>query len=304
MWRALFYICVLGGLFALAFFLPKVVQQTEGFQPLAETVLADVAPAEPPPPVGAPEPTATEVTSSTPEPLPLEPEPVIAPDLTPFVEAMSAGDFAKAAALLDLLKSQLPEEKYKSLLANVETARKREAEKFEPKPDPAAAQAQAVMLETLRQLQQSQKETAQMLVQMRDQKPAPPAPTPTPTPTKIVDVPAIKGQLPGVIAVRFGVDSSVMDQSEANKLQPALSTLSSDASTKVEIRGFADKSGSSSYNLGLSRSRATAVQDIFRRAGIADSRISLLPMGSFQAGSATTPEEAAEMRKVEVLIVK
>ena len=302
MWRALFYICVLGGLFALAFFLPKVVQQTEGFQPLAETVLADVAPVEPPPPVGAPEPTATEVALSTPEPLPVEPEPVIAPDLTPFVEAMSAGDFAKAAALLDLLKSQLPEEKYKGLLANVQTARKREAEKAEPKPDPAAVQAQAVMLETLRQLQQSQKETAQMLVQMRDQKPAPPAPTAAPA--KIVDVPAIKGQLPGVIAVRFGVDSSVMDQSEANKLQPALSTLSSDTSTKVEIRGFADKSGSSSYNLGLSRSRATAVQDIFRRAGIADSRISLLPMGSFQAGSATTPEEAAEMRKVEVLIVK
>ena len=302
MWRALFYICVLGGLFALAFFLPKVVQQTEGFQPLAETVLADVAPAEPPPQIGAPEPTATEVALSTPEPLPVEPEPVIAPDLTPFVEAMSAGDFAKAAALLDLLKSQLPEEKYKGLLANVETARKREAEKAEPKPDTAAVQAQAVMLETLRQLQQSQKETAQMLVQMRDQKPAPTAPTAAPA--KIVDVPAIKGQLPGVIAVRFGVDSSVMDQAEANKLQPALSTLSSDTSTKVEIRGFADKSGSSSYNLGLSRSRATAVQDIFRRAGIADSRISLLPMGSFQAGSATTPEEAAEMRKVEVLIVK
>ena len=302
MWRALFYICVLGGLFALAFFLPKVVQQTEGFQPLAETVLADVAPAEPPPPVGAPEPTATEVALSTPEPLPVEPEPVIAPDLTLFVEAMSAGDFAKAAALLDLLKSELPEEKHKSLLANVETARKREAAKAEPKPDPAAVQAQAVMLETLRQLQQSQKETAQMLVQMRDQKPAPPALAAAPA--KVVDVPAIKGQLAGVIAVRFGVDSSVMDQSEANKLQPALSTLSSDASTKVEIRGFADKSGSSSYNLGLSRSRATAVQDIFRRAGIADSRISLLPMGSFQAGSATTPEEAAEMRKVEVLIVK
>ena len=302
MWRALFYICVLGGLFALAFFLPKVVQQTEGFQPLAETVLADVALVEPPPPVSAPEPTATEVALSTPEPLPVEPEPVIAPDLTPFVEAMSAGDFAKAAALLDLLKSQLPEEKYKGLLANVETARKREAEKAEPKPDTAAVQAQAVMLETLRQLQQSQKETAQMLVQMRDQKPAPTAPTAAPA--KIVDVPAIKGQLPGVIAVRFGVDSSVMDQAEANKLQPALSTLSSDTSTKVEIRGFADKSGSSSYNLGLSRSRATAVQDIFRRAGIADSRISLLPMGSFQAGSATTPEEAAEMRKVEVLIVK
>ena len=302
MWRALFYICVLGGLFALAFFLPKVVQQTEGFQPLAETVLADVALVEPPPPVSAPEPTATEVALSTPEPLPVEPEPVIAPDLTPFVEAMSAGDFAKAAALLDLLKSQLPEEKYKGLLANVETARKREAEKAEPKPDTAAVQAQAVMLETLRQLQQSQKETAQMLVQMRDQKPAPTAPTAAPA--KIVDVPAIKGQLPGVISVRFGVDSSVMDQAEANKLQPALSTLSSDTSTKVEIRGFADKSGSSSYNLGLSRSRATAVQDIFRRAGIADSRISLLPMGSFQAGSATTPEEAAEMRKVEVLIVK
>lgn len=298
MWRALFYLSVLSGLVALAYFLPKLVQQTEGFQPLAQTVSADVAPA--PPPV---EPEPEPVLAST-EPLLVEPEPVIsAPDLTPFVEAMAAGDLPKAAALLDLLKAGLPEEKYKTLLSNVETARKREAAaKAEPKTDPAAVQAQTVMLETLRQLQQSQKETAQMLVQMRDQKPAPAAPTPVAT--EPIAMPVIKGELPGSISIRFALDSSVLDQSEANKLQPALKTLKADPTTKVEIRGFADKSGSSSYNLGLSRSRATAVQDIFRRAGIADSRISLLPMGSFQAGATPTPEEAAAMRKVEVLIVK
>jgi outer membrane protein OmpA-like peptidoglycan-associated protein len=301
MWRALLYIGVLSGLVAMAYFLPKVVQQTEGFQPLAQTVSADVAPTEPPAPPEPPP--APEVATNAAEPLPIEPEPPSAPDLTPFVEAMAVGDLPKAAALLDLLKSSLPDEKYKSLLSNVETARKREvASKEELKTDPAAIQAQAVMLETLRQLQQSQKETAQMLVQMRDQKPA--AAEPILTSAEPSAMPTIKGELPGVIAVRFELDSSVMDQAEANKLQPALKMLKTNAATKVEIRGFADKSGSSTYNLGLSRSRATSVQDIFRRAGIADSRISLLPMGSFQAGVSPTPEEAAAMRKVEVLIVK
>ena len=50
--------------------------------------------------------------------------------------------------------------------------------------------------------------------------------------------------------------------------------------------------------------RASAVQDIFRRAGIPSTRVSVHLMGSFQAAADLSPEKAAEMRKVEVILVK
>ena len=112
---------------ALAYYLPKVVQQTEGFAPLAEKMAQDVAPAAPVV-VAAPEPAApAEPELPLPAVEPTAPPPPPAADLTPFVEAMAAADYAKAAALLDLLKPQLPEDKHRSLSASVATARQREA---------------------------------------------------------------------------------------------------------------------------------------------------------------------------------
>jgi hypothetical protein len=201
--RRLWYLFVLTALVAIAYYLPKVVQNTEGFTPLANKMADQLAShKEPtaapvfeatPPPVGSLE--SSPVVETTPTPaVPLEPvaeatpamtAPAASADLTPFVEAMASGDFAKAAALLELLKPGLAPEKYTTLTANVETARKREATVAAaatapapapaapvvvaaPKPDPAAVQAQAAMLESLRLIQQTQKETAQMLAQLRE----------------------------------------------------------------------------------------------------------------------------------------
>lgn len=329
MWRTLFYLAVLGVIFALAFYLPKIAQQSEGFNPLAKSMVEHIATAppaspetKPAPEVEVPAPMVAAAEPETPAPTPVvveapppapEPPRPAEPDLTPFVDAMAAGDLPKAAALLELMKAILSPAKYTALSANVTTARKREAElaaKAEaaakvaapaPAPvDPAAAQSQAAVLESLRLLQQSQQETAKMLAQLQDkQKVAAAAP-----PAKKSPPPDTSGLIPGTIVVLFDLDSSQVNATEATKLQDALQALSSNAALRVEIRGFADKSGSSSYNLGLSRSRATAVQDIFRRAGIADSRINILPMGSFAAGASTTPEQTREMRRVEVLLVK
>jgi outer membrane protein OmpA-like peptidoglycan-associated protein len=104
--------------------------------------------------------------------------------------------------------------------------------------------------------------------------------------------------------LRFCRDSSVIDNAEGDKLAPVLAALKSDSAARIELRGFADKSGNSDYNLSLSRARASAVQDIFRRAGIPSTRISVQSMGSFQAAAGLSPEQAAEMRKVEVILVK
>lgn len=338
--RRLWYLFVLTALLALAYYLPKVVQNTEGFTPLADKMADQLAshkePAaapvfEPaPPPAISPESSAPIAEAPAPtakiEPAVEVPSAMAAPaaaDLTPFVEAMAAGDFAKAAALLELLKAGLAPEKYQTLASNVEAARKREAAMAAAavpaqspapgpvvvaasKPDPAAVQAQAAMLESLRMIQQTQKETAQMLAQLRE-KPAvaPAAESPAAAkPAAATPPPVVSGPLPGSLTILFSRDSSIISPAEAEKLTPVLEALKSNPTLKVELRGFADKSGSSEYNLGLSRARATAVQDVFRRANIEGERVVLQPMGDFPAGDATAGDSASAMRKVEVILVR
>lgn len=104
--------------------------------------------------------------------------------------------------------------------------------------------------------------------------------------------------------LRFCRDSSVIDNAEGDKLAPSFSCHESDSTACIELCGFADKSGDSYYNISLSMVRASAVQDIFRRAGIPSTRVSVHLMGSFQAAADLSPEKAAEMRKVEVILVK
>lgn len=326
--RALFPLLALGVLAALAYYLPKVVQQTEGFAPLAESMAKDVAterpPAQdPPPPLPAPMPLES-ASAPLPEPAAYEPTPAMveAPDLTPFIEAMAAGDHAKAGAYLDLIKGKLPAEKVASLTASVATARRREeaaakaaieakaaalaAEKA-AMAKPAASATDAAVVDSLRQLQQAQQETAKMLAELNAKQKAPAVVAPAtaaPATSPSIKVPTTVEPLPGTTVVRFSRDSSVIGNAEGDKLAPVLAALKSDSAARIELRGFADKSGNSDYNLSLSRARASAVQDIFRRAGIPSTRISVQPMGSFQAAADLSPEKAAEMRKVEVILVK
>jgi outer membrane protein OmpA-like peptidoglycan-associated protein len=323
--RALFPFLALSALAALAYYLPKVVQQTEGFAPLADSMAKDVAaerpPAQDPPPPLPQESASASVLESA---AAYEPAPVMveAPDLTPFIEAMAAGDHAKAGAYLDLIKAKLPAEKVASLTASVATSRQREeaAAKAEIEAKaaalaaekaamvkPAASATDAAVVDSLRQLQQAQQETAKMLTELnaKQKAPAVAALAPATVGTNLsVKVPTTVEPLPGTTVVRFSRDSSVIDNAEGDKLAPVLTALKSDSAARIELRGFADKSGNSDYNLSLSRARASAVQDIFRRAGIPSTRISVQSMGSFQATADLSPEKAAEMRKVEVILVK
>jgi outer membrane protein OmpA-like peptidoglycan-associated protein len=178
---------------------------------------------------------------------------------------------------------------------------KKAAEAAKPTAAPAV-NTDAVVLESLRQLQQTQKETAQMLAALSAQKAEPAAPSPSPVASNTA-VPGSSTPLPGLVAIQFPLNSSVVSAAEGAKLSAVLQTLEAEPDTHVELRGYADKSGSSDYNLGLSTSRATTVKDIFRKAGISDKRISMLPMGSFQSSEATG-DKAAAMRRVEVLLVR
>jgi outer membrane protein OmpA-like peptidoglycan-associated protein len=307
MLRAAFYITLLGSLLVAAFYLPKLVQNRDEFKPLSEAMSSDVAAPKPAP--AAPE--APPVIASTPEPEPLPapvaPEP--AADLGPFVTAVASGDLAKAAAILDLLRPKLDTAKYDELSKSVEVARARDAAKTAPAPAPteqadkALAATQSMVVESLKQLQQTQAETSKLLADLKA-RPAPVAPAPVaPAPAPAAPVLASRDPLPGTVVIKFGHDSSLLEQGEIDKLAPVLKALAADKAVKVELRGFADKKGNATYNLGLSNARAQSVKDVLRRSGIEDARMQIVPFGSFQAGSAGA-EGADDFRKVEVLVIR
>jgi outer membrane protein OmpA-like peptidoglycan-associated protein len=309
MLRAVFYISLLGGLLVSAYYLPKIVQSREEFKPLSESMSSDVTAVAPKSIPGS----TVEVPSplpavSEPEPAP-SPPPEPAPDLSPFATAVASGDLAKAAAFLELVKPKLEPAKYAELSQSVETARAREMAKATPPPkndeaEKALAATQNLVVESLKQLQQSQAETSKLLAELKAQpKTAPPAPAPQQAPQAAAQPAASEDPLPGTVVIKFGHDSSLLEQQEADKLAPVLKVLASSTSAKVELRGFADKKGAAAYNLGLSNARAQSVKDVLRRAGISDSRMQIVPFGSFQASNAK-PETSDDFRKVEVLVIR
>ncbi len=304
MWRSVLYITLLSSLLAAAFCLPKIVQNRDEFKPLSAAMSSEVA-SPAPPPKAAPAPEIAPEIPASPDPVPV-PAPLVeaAPDLSPFVTAVASGDLPKAAAMLDLLRSKMEPAKYDELSKSIEVARAREAAKAAPAPveqsDKNIAATQSMVVESLKQLQQTQAETSKLLADLKA-RPAASAPAPASSPT--ITPSASSAPLPGSVVIRFGHDSSLLEQSEAEKLAPILKALSANTNAKVELRGFADKKGSAAYNLGLSNARAQTVKDALRRSGIEDSRMALVPFGSFQANNATA-ENADDFRKVEVLITK
>jgi outer membrane protein OmpA-like peptidoglycan-associated protein len=326
MLRTVIPLCFLGLILSAGYFLPKVIQDAPGFAPLADQMateinlptsvkdqLSEEAQATLDLPI-AEEPAPAASTPVATASAPPAPAPAASADLTPIMNAMAIGDLAKAAALLDVLKDQIPADKHASLTASVETARKREADLVAAAhapatPAPTAAskvdtEVQLALVQTLREMQKEQKETAKVLSEIREQKAsAPPAPA-APASGSAASEPAAaaSGPLPGTTVVLFNKDSAFVALEQRAKLKDVIALVKSDRTAKVELRGFADKGGNAEMNLGLSRSRAGAVQDLFRREGIEDARVTVLPMGSFTASDAQ--QKADELRKVEVLITR
>lgn len=300
MLRALFYITLLAALLAAAFFLPKLVQSSEKFQPLAENMAKEVIPPAPPPTAPPPAEPAPAPAAAPETALPRP-----AADLSPFVTALASGDLAKAGTVLEVLRPRLNAAEFAELNRSLELSRTREAAKVssEAKPGKAPDETQAMVLETLRQLQQSQQETTRLIAEIKSRKPEPAAQAaPSPPPAEMPS-PAPSAPLPGMVVVRYGFDSSLLEEAESVKLKPIVQALAAEPKATVEIRGYADKSGKSTYNLGLSAARAQSVKDTLRRAGVEDQRIEIVSFGSFQAKD-TSPDEAEDFRKVEVLLMR
>jgi OOP family OmpA-OmpF porin len=123
--------------------------------------------------------------------------------------------------------------------------------------------------------------------------PTAPAPAPPPLPVCPPPLPAWDSN------VFFATNSDVPLQLAS--LDELVRRLRERPAAAVRVDGFADASGSSAYNLNLSRRRAQSVADHFRAAGVEESRIEVDWEGEVQSDpGAGALQSAAQSRRVRV----
>ena len=81
-------------------------------------------------------------------------------------------------------------------------------------------------------------------------------------------------------SVYFDFNKSTPIENSTAAIDVVLSYLRKNPSASLDILGYADQVGSSEYNSKLSNARATNVKTIFENAGIASSRLNVVPQGA------------------------
>lgn len=83
----------------------------------------------------------------------------------------------------------------------------------------------------------------------------------------------------GFVSVLFAVNSSTVEGTSVTNINFLKSYLENNPNSKVEVRGYADETGSADYNKKLSQRRADTAAKLLVNAGIDKSRISTIGMG-------------------------
>ncbi len=136
--------------------------------------------------------------------------------------------------------------------------------------------------------------------------PPPPAPTPTPTPvwTPTPTPPPPPPPVvctPGPYIVFFDWDKSDITPEASSILDNAISNYQNCGNAQVMLAGHADRSGSASYNVGLSQRRADSVKAYFTAHGIPAGVISTEAFGESRPRVATADGvRELQNRRVEV----
>lgn len=127
--------------------------------------------------------------------------------------------------------------------------------------------------------------------------------TVTPTPDTIVvekSVPTLSHALlnQSKIEIFFGINQTALTSSEEEKLKKVKEVLDENPGLGLELTGYADNTGTVSYNLQISAKRVDAVKDYFISLGIEESRINSDVGGLIIRGSSKGSSDSD--RKVEV----
>lgn len=126
----------------------------------------------------------------------------------------------------------------------------------------------------------------------------------TPPPPVKIEAPAPKADSLIVLnEVLFAVNSYKLRPQLYPKLDSIVAFLKKDPSTRIEISGHTDNTGSEAHNLKLSENRADAVAEYIVDKGIATSRVTFNGFGSSRPVDSNDSEKGRRKnRRVEILI--
>jgi uncharacterized protein YidB (DUF937 family) len=116
---------------------------------------------------------------------------------------------------------------------------------------------------------------------------ATPAPTPVPTPTPVVEA------LPATVF--FALAEKTLDAEDDATIAAVVEWLKANPAAKVDVTGYADKTGAKETNVEIAKERAKSVRAALEAAGVGKDRINMKPP-AFITGSVND----AEARRVEI----
>jgi outer membrane protein OmpA-like peptidoglycan-associated protein len=100
--------------------------------------------------------------------------------------------------------------------------------------------------------------------------------------------------------VHFETGKTALSGEDQKVIAAVAQTMKQSAGLKVDISGFADKTGNAEQNLELAKRRAIAVRDALKAAGIAEDRLNLAKPVQVIVGAG----QDAEGRRVEINAAK
>jgi outer membrane protein OmpA-like peptidoglycan-associated protein len=103
--------------------------------------------------------------------------------------------------------------------------------------------------------------------------------------------------------ILFGFDQSTLNENSKLNLNQLVAVLNKYPDTNIEVQGHTDNTGTNTYNMSLSKRRASAVTTYIKNLGIASNRTSTKGYGETAPNyDNDTEENRAKNRRVEFLI--
>ncbi len=125
---------------------------------------------------------------------------------------------------------------------------------------------------------------------------SPKAPVSVPAPQAVVPAPSAPAMAGLPAKVYFDTGSATVGADGANVIAAAANVIKKDG-LKVAITGYTDKTGDPAKNEELAKSRALAVRDALKAAGVPETNVEMKPPLFVEGGAATNDADA---RRVEI----
>jgi outer membrane protein OmpA-like peptidoglycan-associated protein len=100
--------------------------------------------------------------------------------------------------------------------------------------------------------------------------------------------------------VHFETGKTALTAEDQKVVAAVAAAMKQNTGLKVDLSGYADKTGNAEQNLELAKQRAMAVRDALKAAGVAEDRINLKKPEQVIVGAG----QDAEGRRVEISVAK